>query len=235
MSQKTEAPLPKRRGRPRGFDEAEVLEKARDVFWNHGYAATSLDELAAATGLNRPSLYAAFGDKHALYMRALEENRTWAVQSIRQRLDNDLPLREALLNFFSEAAASTLMGEVGARGCFIVCTAVTEALGDAETRAVAAGYVAEVDAVFEQRFKGSTAELNIGVDAASAAAVATAMLHSLAIRARTGATREELTRVTHSAVNLICGPAGRQMKRVRNAAATRAARTAKPRSLTRKP
>ena len=59
------------RGRPRQFDPAEVLIKARDAFWSAGYQATSLDRLSEATGLKRPSLYGAFGDKQALYVKLL--------------------------------------------------------------------------------------------------------------------------------------------------------------------
>jgi AcrR family transcriptional regulator len=59
--------------RPRGFDEADVIAAARDQFWSAGYAGTSLDDLTAVTGLGRGSLYGAFGDKHALFMRALDE------------------------------------------------------------------------------------------------------------------------------------------------------------------
>ncbi|BBP59974.1 hypothetical protein PHLH4_35640 [Pseudomonas sp. St316] len=66
--------------------------------------------------------------------------------------------------------------------------------------------VMELDALFEERFMRSASELNSGVEPASAALVATAMLHSQAVRARTGASREELTKVVHSAVDLICGP-----------------------------
>ena len=56
-----------RRGRPRAYDPETALSQAMAVFWDAGYAATSLDDLSAATGMNRPSLYGAFGDKHALY------------------------------------------------------------------------------------------------------------------------------------------------------------------------
>lgn len=204
-STKRDAPVKRPRGRPREFDEAEALESARDAFWNKGYAATSLDDLAAATGLNRPSLYAAFGDKRALYLRALEENRTTSVEGIRQRLSGDTPLRDALFDFFTEAASSTLAGDMGARGCFVVCTAVTEALCDADTRAIAAGYVADVDGVFFERFERSADELNAGVDPASAAAVASAMLQTLAVRSRTGSGREELIGIARAAVTVICG------------------------------
>lgn len=59
-------------GRPREFDEATVLEAAMEAFWRHGYEATSLVDLCEATGLNKGSLYQAFGDKHQLFMKALE-------------------------------------------------------------------------------------------------------------------------------------------------------------------
>jgi AcrR family transcriptional regulator len=205
MVQKTNQEAPRPRGRPRKFDETEVVERARDVFWNYGYAATSLDDLAAATGLNRPSLYAAFGDKHALYLRALQENRMWSVEGVRQRMADSKPLREVLRSFLIDAVESTLSGSMGARGCFIICTAITESLRDPETRAVAAGYVADVDRAFRERFEQSKDELNVGVDPASAAAVASAMLQTLAVRARTGSGREELAGVADAAVTAICG------------------------------
>ena len=59
--------------RPRTFDEHEVVAAARDEFWERGYAATSVDDLTAATGLGKGSLYGAFGDKHTLYLRALDD------------------------------------------------------------------------------------------------------------------------------------------------------------------
>lgn len=199
----------RRRGRPRGFDEAEVLEKARGVFWNLGYAAATLDDIAAATGLNRPSLYAAFGDKHALYMRALTRTREGAVAGMRAMLAREEPLRELLAELFAAANAAYVSGEEGQRGCFIVGTAVTQAVNDPEARALAAAFVADEDAAFRERFARSANELAPGVDPAAAAAIATATLHTLAIRARTGETREGLDRVARAAVDLICSPSPR--------------------------
>ena len=66
---------PKRRGRPRAYDPAQALARAADTFWKAGYAGTSLDDLSEATGMNRPSLYAAFGDKRDLYLKTLEHYR----------------------------------------------------------------------------------------------------------------------------------------------------------------
>src|SRR6204780_4587362 len=68
-------PAPRRRGRPRAFEPETALTQAMDVFWQGGFAATSLDDLSAATGLNRPSLYGAFGDKRAIYLQAYRQYR----------------------------------------------------------------------------------------------------------------------------------------------------------------
>src|SRR5260370_559314 len=63
--------MPRPRGRPRSFDEREALEKAIQVFWAKGYDAVTVDNLVAVMGVPRPSLYAVFGDKAALFMRSL--------------------------------------------------------------------------------------------------------------------------------------------------------------------
>src|SRR5205807_10497093 len=73
--------------RPRGFDEKKVLQAARDEFWSCGYAATSIDDVAAATGLGKGSLYGAFGDKHALFLRVFDDYCTEAVNAVRGALD----------------------------------------------------------------------------------------------------------------------------------------------------
>ena len=56
--------------RPRSFDPDQALDLARDVFWQNGFHGTSLDDITAATGLAKPSLYAAFGDKNALFLKS---------------------------------------------------------------------------------------------------------------------------------------------------------------------
>jgi AcrR family transcriptional regulator len=72
--------------RPREFDEETVVRAARERFWNAGYAATSMTDLSAATGLGKTSLYGAFGDKHALFMRIFDEYSTGAVDAARAEL-----------------------------------------------------------------------------------------------------------------------------------------------------
>src|SRR5215475_15343375 len=87
---------PARRGRPRAFDPDAALARAVDAFWDAGFAATSLDDLSVATGMNRPSLYGAFGDKQALYRKALDQYRAMGEEALAQALARDVPLDEAL-------------------------------------------------------------------------------------------------------------------------------------------
>jgi len=191
------------RGRPRSFDPDAVLDKARAVFWNQGYAATSLDDLAAATGLNRPSLYAAFGDKRALYLAALGRSRDEALTAMGKALTSDAPLKPLMGRILERTVEVYRSGEVAQRGCFLIGTAVTQAVEDAEIRELVADFIARTEAVFRDRFEASTGELAPGVRPGPAAAMITATMHTLAIRARTGADGPELKRVADAAVEML--------------------------------
>ncbi|MGY4422928.1 AcrR family transcriptional regulator [Bradyrhizobium sp. JR6.1] len=94
---KIEAPVaPKRRGRPRAYEPEVALGKALDLFRRDGFAATSLDDLSAATGMNRPSLYGAFGDKRELYIKSYQRYRDDARAAMVDIFHADAPLRERL-------------------------------------------------------------------------------------------------------------------------------------------
>ena len=82
------------RGRPRSFDEGEVLDKACRIFMEKGFSATSLDDLSEATGLNRPSLYAAFGDKEQLYIAALKRYGDVSMAAIEAIMARKAPIAE---------------------------------------------------------------------------------------------------------------------------------------------
>jgi TetR/AcrR family transcriptional regulator, copper-responsive repressor len=196
----------KPRGRPRSFDPDEVLDKARAVFWNLGYAATSLDDLAAATGLNRPSLYAAFGDKHALYLAALERSRAEATAALGAALATEAPLRAVLTAILDRTVEIYRRGEEGQRGCFLIGTAVTQAVDDPQARAMLGRFIAETDGLFRARFERDAAALAKGVTPAGAGAMASGTFHTLAIRARTGASEPDLKAIGLAAVTMICGP-----------------------------
>lgn len=187
------------RGRPRSFDADAVLLKARDAFWAAGYAATSLDDLSAATGLNRPSLYGAFGDKHALYLATLERTRAEMMTSVRAGLARPGCLEEVLTAFFQAASAVYRGGASGQRGCFLIGTGVTESLPDPDVRALLARAFAELDAAFAERIAQAG-----GRHPEALGRVASAILHALAVRARVGADAEALRAIWEPGVALIC-------------------------------
>lgn len=193
------------RGRPRSFDADEVLDKARAVFWNLGYAATSLDDLTAATGLNRPSLYAAFGNKHALYMAALERSCSEDTAALAAALATEAPLRAVLTGIFHRTVKTYRQGEQAPRGCFLVGTAVTQAVDDPEARELLAQYVTQTDTLFRARCERDARALTLGLEPAAAGAMASGTLHTLAVRARMGAGEADLKVIGLAAVHMICG------------------------------
>ena len=206
VQKKTEATRV-RRGRPRAYDPEAALLRATDSFWRSGYAGTSLDEIAAATGMNRPSLYAAFGDKHALYLKALAAYWKLAFAEMRAPLAADLALDEALMRAYDGALAIYFSGDGRPRGCFVIGTAVTEAVEDSEIRESLAAGFHMFDTDFEARLRAAreTGELKADADPAALAVVATATMHTIAIRARAGAPRAELREIARKAVKVICG------------------------------
>jgi len=199
---------PRPRGRPRAYDPEIALQRATESFWRAGYAATSLDDLSAATGMNRPSLYGAFGDKRELYLAALR--RYWELSHVamEEALAYDRTLREALRRLYRKALAGYFGGKDGPRGCFAIGTATTEAVRDPKIRALLAEGFQMIDDAFAARirFARDHGDLPKGADPAALAMLASATLHTLAIRSRAGASRSTLEAMADATVHLICGP-----------------------------
>src|SRR6185295_757607 len=128
---KVDAPVEaKRRGRPRAYQPEVALGKALDLFRKDGFAATSLDDLSAATGMNRPSLYGAFGDKRELFIKSYRRYREDARTAMGDIFRDELPIRKRLERIYAVALNIYLSGESGPRGCFTVMTAASEAVHD---------------------------------------------------------------------------------------------------------
>ena len=112
-------PTPAERGRPRSFDPETALQRATEVFWRHGFQGASLAELTAATGLSKPSLYAAFGDKEALYLRCLQLYTERQVSRQTELLEQEPDARRAVESFM-KAMAQGLTDPEAPGGCFVV-------------------------------------------------------------------------------------------------------------------
>jgi AcrR family transcriptional regulator len=200
---------PKKRGRPRAYDPDLALTRAMDAFWKDGFAGTSLDELSAATGMNRPSLYGAFGDKRELYIKAYQHYRDRSRAGMVDLLSQGLPLRQLLQRVFDLALDIYFSGEEGPRGCFTVLTAASDAVFDPEIRAMVQSAVREMDRAFAGVFKAAQArgELAGTADPEALATLLTATIHTVAVRARARVPRKDLEVIANGLIDLICGPA----------------------------
>jgi AcrR family transcriptional regulator len=154
---RTSTKQPPRRGRPPSYDRDVALRAIRDVFWDRGFSAASLDDIAAAAGMNRPSLYGAFGDKREMYLAALRMFSAELGREMQKALEAPT-LRGALEAFYLAAIQAYLAGEAGPRGCLVICTAVSEATGDATIRSALAAILAELDSLVTLRIAKAQAE-----------------------------------------------------------------------------
>lgn len=175
------------------------MEAVSDTFWTKGFSAASLDDLAQAAGVTRPTLYAAFGDKRAMYLGMLAAYEQALERGLAATLSR--PLAEGLGAFYEGVVSLHVSGE-RQRGCPIFCTAVTESVEEPAIREAVARVLATLDRVLEARFVEARAKGEIPADAdpVTLARLAAATLHTLAIRARAGTDPAELRALAAGAV-----------------------------------
>lgn len=204
----SEAAAPKKRGRPRAFEPDVALAKAMDTFRDGGFAATSLDDLSAAMGINRPSLYGAFGDKRELFLKAYERYRAEMTAKFAHAFDPKLTLRQMLEAIYATALDVYLAGENGPRGCFTVMTATSEAMADPEIRPLVQKALGSTQRTLAKRFQAAvdTGELPPGANVQVLSQIAASTVEALAIRSRARLPRPELEALARGTVDLICGP-----------------------------
>lgn len=193
------------RGRPRSFDPEEALDRATEVFWRLGFQGASLSELTAATGLSKPSLYAAFGDKEALYLRCLQRYADRQVCTQNDLLEREPDARRAIEGFL-RAAARAQTDPARPSGCFVmtgtaecgapampasVDTALREAVCDSEQRLL-------------KRLQRAQREgqLPEGLAPKAFAAMLASLLAGMSVMAKAGQPRKKLEDVVNAAMAL---------------------------------
>jgi len=142
--------------RPREFDEGEVLESALQCFWARGYDKTSVKDLIDKTGLTGASLYNAFGDKRALYEKALEHYVEGSIADRIQRCQRLAP-RDAIQTFFAEVLKRSL-GDRDRKGCMLVNAALEVAPHDPDFRKAVGGVLARIEGFFLERLQAGQAD-----------------------------------------------------------------------------
>ena len=196
------------RGRPRQFDEETVLDAAARVFWAKGLSAASLDDLAQAMAMNRPSIYAAFGDKEALYRKALAQFCARMESATEATLGAEADVRRGLERFYLAALEVYTAGE-HPLGCMVMSTAVNAAPCHPEVEADLQAVLGNLDRLLARRFRSAAAEGQIvserdgGLAPATRARLAQAVLHSLSIRARAGESVRQLHRFVREGVDAV--------------------------------
>ena len=198
---------PRVRGRPRAYDPDQALAAAMQAFWRLGYCGTSLEELSDATDMNRPSMYAAFGDKRTLYLKTVDAYIETALRLTAQACDAPYAVPDTLREFFAVALAWYHPEGEPPRGCYLIATAATESMLDEEVQRRLQVGLGRFEALFEQRFRAAQAagELPASADPAALASMVMAVNHTLAFRSRAGVPRAELVRIIENAIQVICG------------------------------
>ncbi len=195
-----------KRGRPRKFDEAQTLDRIMQVFWKHGYAAASLDQIAAATGLNRPSLYSAFGSKKDMYLMVLDRFAD-QMQAHLGAAGAATTGANSRMKAIMAAAIDLYTGQTSLSGapygCLAISTLPAEAAQDCDLQAALDALVSRMDKGFasviwlEESERYSQAEIQ---DIAMHLAL---ILHGISVRARAGTDAERLKQVAFSAVDRV--------------------------------
>lgn len=143
--------------RPREFDEIGALEAAIACFWRRGYEATSVRDLSDSMRISAPSLYNAYGDKRALFARALEHYLDYSMRERIRRFENSLPPKEAVRKFIGEIIDRSV-SDRQRRGCFLINAALEVAPHDKELGTLIADRLAELEAFFYRSIRRAQAE-----------------------------------------------------------------------------
>jgi TetR/AcrR family transcriptional regulator, transcriptional repressor for nem operon len=122
--------------RTKQFDEKEVLQKAKEVFWQKGYNGTSMDELVRATGLSRSSIYDTFGDKHGLFIRTIQLYQEDQQTFIADHLKNGATPKKKI-QWLLHRLQQEILQDKDRKGCFLVNTVAELAGLDKEITALA--------------------------------------------------------------------------------------------------
>jgi AcrR family transcriptional regulator len=194
--------LPERRGRPRAFDIDEALDRAMQVFWQKGYEGASLPDLTEAMGINRPSLYATFGNKQDLFRKALDRYTEGPAAFIRESLKE--PTARAVVERLLDGTVELLTDPRTPQGCLLVQGALACGEETDSIRQELNSRRGATDAALRRRLVRAKAEGDLSPDASPAdlAHYVVTIIRGMAVQAAGGASRKELRRVIRIALRV---------------------------------
>lgn len=204
MSTSNAKPRDTTRGRRRGFDEKQALEAAMDMFWEHGYEATSVSQLCAGIGINPPSLYAAFGSKAQLFIDVVDHYERTFWDPVWDAFDQEQQVVDAFSRFFNDFVE--VISAPGAHlGCLVVHSAVS--LEDRESDVARA--LAAIGDEGVRRFQGKLdfgirdGQILAGTDTLALAHAINILSEGLALRAHDGVPADMLQRQVAAGLRMI--------------------------------
>jgi AcrR family transcriptional regulator len=195
---------PRPRGRPRLFDRDQVLDSAITVFWARGYDGASIEDLTQAMGIKRPSLYATFGSKHGLFMAAIDRYAATHGNRAFRAFQNEPDLRSAVAAFFETSIrCATLKGKP--RGCLVASVATEVAQDDSVVRDKLSEMFARTDEAIADRFRADQGKRQVrgSKGPVAVARMVVSVTHSIATRARIGASRKELSNLADDFMSVL--------------------------------
>jgi TetR/AcrR family transcriptional repressor of nem operon len=169
--------------RPRSFDPEKALDLARDVFWRKGFQGTSLDDITAATGLAKPSLYAAFGDKNALFMKVLDRYHEHIVANAERALKQGPSARDAIERWLT-GFVPFCSGIKGIRGCLSVNTAADGVSDQKEIRSRVERFNQKLEELLSDRLRADRAQFSGALDPDATAHALMAVYFGLMVQAK---------------------------------------------------
>jgi TetR/AcrR family transcriptional repressor of nem operon len=178
--------------RTRTFDEHQVTRRAREAFHEHGYAATSVEQLTAATGLQRSSLYSAFGDKHGLFLRAFGQYCDEEMAAVEAELGGDDP--GAFARLTRHMRAKTDDPAASRRGCLLAKASAELASEDPEVARIASESYAIYERALTECFRGAQAagDARTDIEPADAGAMLLSTLRGVEALGRVGRSKRAL-------------------------------------------
>jgi len=169
--------------RPRSFDPDQALDLARDVFWQKGFQATSLDDITAATGLAKPSLYAAFGDKNALFLKILERYHARIVAHAERVINGGPSARDAVHTWLT-GFVPFCSGVKGKRGCLSINTSADGAAEQKGVRKQVEAFNRKLEELLRDRLRTDRNQFAEGFDPDATAHTIMAIYTGLMVMAK---------------------------------------------------
>ncbi|QNR69128.1 TetR/AcrR family transcriptional regulator [Paenibacillus peoriae] len=192
--------------RPREFDEDQALDAAMRIFWEKGFEATSLSDLTSKMGIQRPSIYAAFGDKKQLFEAALRKYTQSHAAYVCSRLQSNSSVKEAFYNFFGGVVAEEYEDGPN-RGCFCINTMVELAPHDEKFEILTREHQMYLSAVFQETLERGirSGELEASMDARALAHTMVSLLIGITVMMKSRPERSFVDHAVATALMLLDG------------------------------